>query len=156
MNMISTIEVAQDYSFRGITPAHRQAVVVIASDSPQTVEQLVQVCEFFDLGVEVVASDENLLQMLRENRPMAVVTDVDGIAQDGFHVMRLVAAYDHDLPTMVLTQGDPVLMGAVDAMQELWDLTMVTRTTDKPLAGQLAEFLFAAGRRAGCMRLVHV
>jgi len=156
MNMISTIEVSRAYSFHGVSPANRQAVVVIASDCPQTVEQLERVCDFFDLGVEVVASEENLLQLLRDNRPMAVIADVDGVVQDGFHAMRIVAAHDHDLPVMVLTHGDPALMGAADAMQELWDLTMVSRTTDKPLAGQVAEFLFTAGRRAGCMRLVHV
>lgn len=154
--MMSPVEVSQEFGFRSIAPAGRQALVVIASDSPETVAQLEQVCAFFDLAVEVAASDENLPDMLREHRPMAVIADVDCHAQDGFHAMRMVAAYDQDLPIMVLTHGDPVLMGAADAMQDLWNLTMVSRTSLKPLAGQLAEFLFTAGRRAGCMRLVRV
>lgn len=156
MNMISPIDATRDIEFLGTAPANRQALVMIVSDAPETVAQLEQVCGFFDLGVEIVASDENLMQMLRLNRPMAVITDVDGVAQDGFHAMRVVAAYDRDLPIMVLTHGEPVLMGAADAMQELCDLTMVSRTSAKPLAGQLAEFLFVAGRRAGCMRLVQI
>jgi hypothetical protein len=156
MNMISSVPAASDYDFRSIAPANRQALVVIASDSAATIDQLTQACGFFDLAIEVVASDVDLLRMLGHHRPMAVIADVDGVTRDGFHAMRVVAAYDRDLPTMVLTHGDPVLMGAADAMQELWHLTMVTRTTDDPVASQLAEFLFLAGRRAGCMRLVHV
>ena len=156
MNMISSVEAVRSYSFQNISPANRQAVVLIVSDSAETAIQLESVCAFFDLAVEVVASDENMLAMLREQRPMAVVSEIVGGAQDGFHAMRVVASYDPDLPIMVLTNGDPILMGAADAMQELCNLTMVSRTTAKPLAGQLAEFLFLAGRRAGCMRLVRV
>ena len=156
MNMILPTQATRDFGFVGISPANRQALVVIASDSPQTIAQLEQVCGFFDLAVEVVPGEEDLMGMLREHRPMAVIADADGIGRDGFFAMQVVAAYDHDLPIMVLTHGDPALMGAADAMQELWDLTMVARSTDKPLAGQLADFLFLAGRRAGCMRLVQV
>jgi hypothetical protein len=156
MNMITSLEASLNLSFSGAAPANRQALVVIASDSAAVVQQLEQVCVFFDLGVQIVDSEEELLSMLREHRPMAVIADVDGVSRDGFHAMRVVGDYDHDLPIMVLTHGDPVLMGAADAMQELWNLTMVSRTSAKPLAGQLAEFLFAAGRRAGCMRLVQV
>jgi CheY-like chemotaxis protein len=156
MNMITSIEASPNYSFSGVAPANRQALVLIVSDSAAVVEQLERVCAFFDLGVEIVASEEELLPMLRDHRPMAVIADVDCETRDGFDAMRVVAGYDHDLPIMVLTHGDPVLMGAADAMQELWHLTMVNRTSTKPLAGQLAEFLFASGRRAGCMRLVQV
>jgi len=156
MNMISSIDASRDYGFRSIAPANRQAVVLIACDSPETTAQLQQICAFFDLGTELAESDEDMLAILREHRPMAVIADIDGRTQDGFHAMRVVASYDHDLPVMVMTHGDAVLMGAADAIQELFNLTMVTRTTAKPLAGQLAEFLFAAGRRAGCMRLIRV
>jgi hypothetical protein len=156
MNMIPPEPAVLDCVFQSIAPANRQAIVVIASDSSATIRQLTRVCDFFDLGIEVVPSDGDLLGVLRHHRPMAVIADVDGVAQDGFHAMRVVASHDHDLPVMVLTHGDPVLMGAADAMQELWNLAMVTRTTDRPLASQLAEFLFAAGRSAGCMRLVRI
>jgi hypothetical protein len=47
-------------------------------------------------------------------------------------------------------------MGAADAVQEVWGLTQVSQTSAYPLAGQLVSFLFMAGRRAGCMRLVPV
>ncbi|HVZ07337.1 hypothetical protein [Rhodopila sp.] len=156
MNMVAPVQLSRNLSSVGASPADRQALVMIVSDTPHTVDRLEEVCGFFDLGVQVVAGDDTLLTSLREHRPMAVITDVEAGEQDGFHIMRMVALYDRDLPVMVLTHGDPILMGAADATQELCDLTMVCRTTAKPLAGQIAEFLFVAGRRAGCMRLVQV
>ena len=156
MNMITSLAASHDFGFQSIGAAYRQALVVIASDSPETIHDLEVICEFFDLAVEIVSAGTDMMRLLRDNRPMAVIADIDGEEQDGFHSMKVVASYDRDLPIMMLTGGDPVLMGATDAMQELWQLTMVSRTTDKPLAGQLAEFLFIAGRRAGCMRLVQV
>jgi DNA-binding NtrC family response regulator len=156
MNMITSLAVSHDYGFQSIGAAYRQALVVIASDSPDTIQQLEMVCEFFDLAVETVSAGTDLLRVLRDNRPMAVITDIDGHEQDGFHAMKVVGTFDRDLPVMILTGGDPVMMGAVDAVQESWNLTMVSRTTQANLAGQLAEFLYTAGRRAGCMRLVQV
>jgi hypothetical protein len=41
-------------------------------------------------------------------------------------------------------------------VQGLCGLTSVTSTSGFPIAGQLVAFLFAAGRRAGCMHLVPV
>ncbi len=70
--------------------------------------------------------------------------------------MKVIARYSRDLPIMLLTDGDPMMMGAADAVQDLWGLTSVTRTSGFPVAGQLVGFLFSAGRRAGCMRLVPV
>ncbi len=156
MNMIASLDTSRDYGFQSVGGAHRQALVLIASSAPEVVRQLAAVCEFFDLGVEVAAPGMDLMKQLRENRPMAVITDIDGPEQDGYHTMKIVGTYDRDLPIMILTAGDPVMMGAADAVQETWDLTMVSRTTQSNLAGQLANFLFTAGRRAGCMRLVQV
>jgi hypothetical protein len=87
---------------------------------------------------------------------MAVISSVDGLEQDGFHTMKIVARYNRELPIMLLTDGDPVLMGAADAVQDLWGLTSVTRTSGFPVAGQLMAFLFDAGRRAGSLRLVPI
>jgi hypothetical protein len=87
---------------------------------------------------------------------MAVISDVDGEDQDGFHTMKVIAGYDRELPIMLLTGGDAVLMGAADAVQDMWGLASVTRTSGFPMAGQLVAFLFGAGRRTGGMRLVPV
>jgi CheY-like chemotaxis protein len=154
MNMIASQHLTLDRP--SVVATASQGVVVIVSDDPATIERLVPVCEFLDLRFEVVSAGIELDRVLREHRPMAVITDVEGENQDGFHTMKQVARYSRDLPILLLTAGDAMLMGAVDALQELCRLTSVTTTSEFPAAGQLVAFLFNAGRRAGCTRLVPV
>jgi CheY-like chemotaxis protein len=156
MNMIDSRLLSSDHLFLGTVTVPKQNVVAIVSDNPDTIEQLSPVCEFLDLKIEVVSAGADLEQVLQEHRPMAVVSDVEGEAQDGFHTMKQVARYSHDLPVLLLTAGDSVMMGAADAVQALWGLTSVTSTSAFPIAGQLVQFLFNAGRRAGCMRLIPI
>lgn len=156
MNMIATRHLSPDQAFLGSVTGAKQGVVCIVSDDPATVEKLAPVCEFLDLKVEIVSAEMDLDHFLSEHRPMAVISEVEGEVQDGFHTMKQVACYSRDLPILLLTNGDAVLMGAVDAMQAIWGLTSVTSTSEFPIAGQLVQFLFNAGRRAGCMRLIPV
>jgi CheY-like chemotaxis protein len=156
MNMIASHALFRDYDFPGTMTAVKQGVVAIVSDDPATIDSLAPVFDFLDLKMEVVATGTDLMQVLRDERPMAVISDMDGEEQDGFHTMKMVAQYHRDLPVLLLTGGDAVLMGAADAVQDLWGLTSVTRTSEFAIAGQLVAFLFSAGRRAGCMRLVPV
>jgi len=156
MNMIAPRNLSHDHNFLGTVTTAQQGVVVIVSDDRATIENLGQVCEFLELKMEVVSTGVDLSRVLRDSSPMAVISDVDGVDQDGFHVMKLIARYNCDLPIMLLTGGDSMLMGAADAVQELWGLTSVTRTSGFPVAGQLVAFLFGAGRKTGCMRLVPV
>jgi DNA-binding NtrC family response regulator len=136
--------------------ATQQGIVAVVSDDPATVQKLQPVCEFLDLKMEVVSTATDLTRVMQELGPMAIISDVDGTDQDGFHAMKLVARHNRELPVMLLTDGDAALMGAADAVQDLWGLTSVTRTSGFPVAGQLVAFLFGAGRRAGCMRLVPI
>lgn len=157
MNMIASRSVSPDHAFPGSTAAvAKQGVVAIVSDNRQTIDQLAPVCEFLDLRIEVVSTGVDLEQVLLEHRPMAVVSDIEGDEQDGFHTMKMVARYNRDLPILLLTAGDSVLMGAADAVQSVWGLTTVSSTSGFPMAGQLVQFLFSAGRRAGCMRLIPI
>jgi CheY-like chemotaxis protein len=154
MNMIASPLSKSDRS--GTMTATRQGLVAIVSEDLATIERLAPVCEFLDLKIQVVSVGTELEGVLREHHPMAVITDVEGESQDGFHTMKQVARHSRDLPILLLTEGDAVLMGAVDAVQGLWGLTSVTTTSGFPMAGQLVAFLFNAGRRAGCMRLIPV
>ena len=156
MNMLASRTVSQDQDFLGTLSAQQQGIVVIVSDNSATLEQLAPVCEFLDLRMEVVATGQDLSRVLSEQTPMAAIVDVDGQDQDGFHTMKLIARNNRGLPIMLLTGGDPALMGAADAVQDVWGLTAVTLSSDFPIAGQLVGFLFNAGRAAGCMRLVPV
>ena len=154
--MIAHQTVSQDRRFPGSVAAANQGVVAIVTDSKACVENLAPVFDFLELRMEVVSTSAELVQVLQDINPMAVITDVEGENQDGFHTMKLVARYNTDLHIMLLTDGDPVLMGAADAVQDLWGLTSVTRTSGFPVAGQLVAFLFSAGRKAGSMRLVPI
>jgi CheY-like chemotaxis protein len=156
MNMIASGGLSQAHDFSGSTFAPVQGVIALVSDDAATIARLVPVCEFLDLRAVVISTGTDLTEVLREHRPMAVISDMDGDEQDGFHTMKVIARHDRDLPVMLLTNGDAVLMGAVDAIQGLSGLTAVTTTSGFPLAGQLVAFLFSAGRRTGCMRLVPV
>jgi CheY-like chemotaxis protein len=158
MNMLATRSLSRDQNFLGTmaVAAAAQGIVVVVTDDPAKIAGLAPVCEFLELRMEVVAVGTDLTRVLQEHNPMAVISDVEGQDQDGFHIMKLVARYSRDLPIMLLTAGDAVLMGAADAVQDLLGLTSVTRTSGFPVAGQLVGFLFSAGRRAGCMRLVPV
>lgn len=156
MNMLAPRSLSRDVDFLGSMTTARQGVVVVVSDDPATVEHLAPVCEFLELRMEVVSTGTDLTGILRQHNPMAVISAIEGVDQDGFHTMKVIARHSRDLPIMLLTDGDPIMMGAADAVQDLWGLTSVTRTSGFPVAGQLVGFLFSAGRRAGCMRLVPV
>ncbi|HVY18131.1 MAG TPA: hypothetical protein VHB27_23125 [Rhodopila sp.] len=156
MNMMVTDTLTRDYSFAGSMLSARPGVVALFSDNPETVAAMAPVCEFLELRLEVISAGTDLMTVLRTERPVALISDVDCIDHDGFHTMKIVARFNPDMPLLLLTGGDPALMGAADAVQDLWGLTHVIQTSALPAAGQLVNFLFSAGRKAGCMRLVPV
>jgi CheY-like chemotaxis protein len=156
MNMITPAFATSGYSFSTTVPVTRQATVVVVSDDPATIANLQPVLDFVDLQMETVACGADLITVLDAHRPMAVIVGVDGGDQDGFYTMAMIARYNRDVPIMILTDGDATLMGAADAVQELCGLTAVTCSSGFPMAAQLVDFLFHAGRKAGCMRLVPI
>jgi CheY-like chemotaxis protein len=156
MNMIKSISTSLDHGFLSAISSPNQGVVVLVSDDPDVVDKLEPVCAFLELKTEFVSSGQDLLTTLRMHQPIAVISDIDGEEQDGFHTMKVVADYQRELPIFMLTAGDPVLLGASDAVQQVCGLTSVSHSSGAPLAGELISFLFGAGRRAGCMRLVPI
>jgi CheY-like chemotaxis protein len=156
MNMIKSAAALRDQGYLSALASADQGVVVLVSDDPAIAEKLQPVCDFLELRTECVSSGQDLLTMLRSQHPIAVISDIEGEEQDGFHTMKVVADYHRDLPVFMLTDGDPILMGAADAVQEVCGLTSVAQSTGAPLATELVPFLFGAGRRAGCMRLVPI
>jgi CheY-like chemotaxis protein len=156
MNMLKPTAALRDQAFLSTAAESKPGVVMVVSDDPVVAEHLQPVCAFLDLRTECVSSRQDLLTMLRTQQPIAVISDIEGEEQDGFHTMKVVADYHRDLPVFMLTEGDPILMGATDAVQEVCGLTSVVRSTGSQLAGELVSFLFTAGRRAGCMRLVPI
>jgi hypothetical protein len=87
---------------------------------------------------------------------MAVVAAMDAPGQDGGNVLMTVARHDPSLPVLLVTNGDPALAGAVDAVTTLWGLTEVVQPSAWPSPGELAEFLCMAGVRGNCLGLMPV
>jgi DNA-binding NtrC family response regulator len=137
-----------------MTATQCHATVVVVSDSGEVASVLDNICDFLGFGIELLSTDMDVAPFLERHRPMAVVSELDGRGQDGCHVMMKVADYDPGLPILMLTGDDAALAGAVDAIEELWSLTGVTKTPELPEIGQLVEFLFQAGRRGDCVRIM--
>ena len=83
------------------------------------------VCDCLNVTVERMPTHDDLASLLRQRRPMAVVAEMDAAGQDGCHVLMTVAAHDRDLPVLLITGDDPALLGAIDAVEEIWRLTSV-------------------------------
>ena len=134
----------------------REATVVVVEDEPLWSEAIRELCAFLEVRLACVPSRVDLGLVLREHRPMAVLANMDAAGQDGPHVMKLIAAYDPDLPIMVLTGGDAALAGAADGVEEVWGLTSVVTRDDPPGPGEFVEFLFRAGQSGRCLGLLPV
>jgi hypothetical protein len=133
--------------------ATRQALVLVIEDNVDLSVAFRSVCECLDVAVERISTHDDLAMALRQYRPMAVVSEMDAAGQDGGHVLITVAAHDRDLPVLLIT-GDPVLLGAIDAVKEVWRLTSVVTWPRLQEIGALVDFLFRSGRKGNCMRLM--
>lgn len=156
---IGTAEII-DRPWATATPSNRpvpaQHSVLIVRDADQNSDYLDSVCEFLDIGVEHATTTDDLGSILAMLNPMALITDLTGEVQDGFHVMKMVAGHDRSLPVLLLTSNDPALLGAVDAVQEVWGLRRVTTVSPAAGIGALVDFICRAARSAGRSRLMRV
>jgi CheY-like chemotaxis protein len=143
-------EIASPNSQRG-SPQH---AVLVVRDHNRNDDYLESVCEFLDIEVQHAATGDDLRAMLTSLRPMAVIADLDGEVQDGFHVMKMAADYDRSVPILLLTGYDPVLLGAIDAVQEVWGLTRVGTVAATAGIGALVDFICHAARDAGRPRIL--
>jgi CheY-like chemotaxis protein len=126
-----------------------QHAVLVVRDPDGNSDYLESVCEFLDIEVQHAATGDDLRAMLDTLRPMAVIADLDGEVQDGFHVMKIAADYDPTVPILLLTSYDPALLGAIDAVQEVWGLTRVATAAATAGIGALVDFICHAARDAG-------
>jgi DNA-binding NtrC family response regulator len=130
--------------------------VLIIDDGEFLFEAFRNICECLGVSVQRMPSRDDLGAALRTRRPMAVVAEVDAAGQDGCHVLMAIAQHDSELPVLLLTGEDPAMIGAVDAVEEIWQLASVTKWQRLLGIGAVIDFLFQAGRKAGCMRLMSV
>jgi CheY-like chemotaxis protein len=136
--------------------SRRMPLIVVLEDGPELSDTMRALCDFLSISVDRINSNEDLLPLLQRGQPMAVVAAMDAAGQDGGNVLMTVARHDPTLPVLLMTDGDPVLAGAVDAVTELWGLTQVVQTAACPSPGALAEFLCRAGLRGNCLALLPI
>ena len=134
----------------------REPLIVVVEDGIDLSEPFRVICECLGIEVQRMLSKDDLGCVLRDRRPMAVIAAMDGAGQDGCHVLMTIAAHDRSMPALLITGPDPVLLGAVDAVEELWELTSVEKWQDTLGVGAMVDFLFRAGRKGGCIRLMSV
>ena len=134
----------------------RQPILLLVADDDSILEVLQPICDFLDIAVERIPSEHDLTDALTECRPMGVVTELDCRGQDGYNVMITVAKHDCNLPILLITGDEPALVGAVDAIEELFHLGSLARSATLPGVGDLVNFIFTAGRRGRCIRMMPV
>jgi CheY-like chemotaxis protein len=137
-------------------PRRRMALALAVEDGHVMSEALRAICDFLEISVKQVNSCEDLLPLLEECQPMAVIAGMDATGQDGCNVLMTVARHDPSLPVLLMTGAEPAAAGAVQAVTELWGLTEVMQTASWPVPGTLAEFLCRAGMRGHCLALMPV
>ncbi|HEY7579428.1 MAG TPA: hypothetical protein VH855_17680 [Acetobacteraceae bacterium] len=134
--------------------ASREPLVLVIEDDEEYSTAFRSVCDCLDVAVERLATREDLRSVLTQRHPMAVVAAMEAAGQDGCHVLMTVAAYDRDLPVLLITGDDPALLGAIDAVEELWQLSSVAKWPRLLGIGPVVDFVFRAGRKGNCMRLM--
>jgi hypothetical protein len=149
------IDPIQDVTPFGDRTISLQNSVLVVRDSDRVNDYLDSVCELLDIGVEHATTADDLGPILNGLRPIAVIADVEGEMADGFHIMKLVANYDRSLPVLLLTTNEPTILGAVDAVREVWGLRRVATATGDGI-GELVDFVCHAARDAGRSRLIRV
>jgi len=150
------IELRSVDGVRNIEPIQRHPVLLIVEDGDGTAVAIQPICDFLDIAVETLPSEYDLAGALRDYHPMGVVAHLDCQGQDGCHVMMTVAQHDRSLPVLLLTGDDSALAGAADAVEELWKLEAVVKFPKLPGIGAIVDFIFRAGRKGRCLRLVPV
>lgn len=134
----------------------REAVIVVVQDNDEHLGALDCICECLGITIERMSSHEDLAANLRLYHPMAVVAEMDAQGQDGCHVLITIANYDRTLPALIITNDDPVSLGAIDAVEELWHVETVLKWPRLLGASDIVNFLFRAGRSGNCLRLLPV
>jgi CheY-like chemotaxis protein len=121
-----------------------QPLVVVCEEQRPNGRSLAAMCEMLGVRVEVLSGSSGLFEFLHYMQPRAVISDLVLAEYDGFDVMKLVADYDRSLPLLMVT-SDPVMLGAVDAIEELWCLSNVWRLDGHLAPSAIAEFLYRTG-----------
>ena len=134
----------------------RGQIVLVVEDRPRLSRTVGYICDFLSLPMERVSTGSDLALLLAERQPLAVICELEGGIQDGCHIMKTVAKHNPSLPILLVTGSDDALIGAADAVEEIWGLSSVVKLNEAPGLGDVVDFLFRSGRLAGSARTAPV
>ncbi len=136
--------------------AVRPPVLLVVEEQAGLADSIAELCAFLDIKVARTQPGAALATALRGVAPIGVLTESDA---DGLRIcttLKTIASYDPSLPTLVVTDGSPTILGTLDGAEYLWRLTGVARIADTHNPGAVVDFLARAGRRNGTGRLLSV
>ncbi len=136
-----------------MTEQETQRVVVLANQLGVSAT-MVAMCEALEIEVVAVHSHHELPFRLHHHRPIAVISELDPAGQASCSALRHIAAYDPNMPVLLISGEDPAAQGTIDAAEQLWGLSGLERHRDAPSLSDLIGFLFHAGRQSGLGRLI--
>ncbi len=117
---------------------------------------LAPLCEALDIRVVCAASHHDVPIRLHRDHPICIVSGLEAAGPTSCAILRSVAAYDPDMPVLLITGDDPAIDGAIDVAERLWGLTGLFRLSNVPGPGDMMNFLFLAGRKDGTGRLMPI
>jgi DNA-binding NtrC family response regulator len=137
----------------GMTEQETQRVIVLAgSDGVSSTVRAM--CDALLIELVAINSHHDLPFRLHHHRPMAVISEIDPQGIASCAALRSIAAYNPEMPVLLVAGDDPTVLGTIDAAEQLWCLSSLHRLAAPPAASDLIGFLFQAGRHSGLGRLI--
>ncbi len=140
---------------RYVSEDETQRVIVLAGREGASTT-LTEMCDALEIETITVSCHHDLPLRLHHMRPIAVISELDPQSLACCAALRSIAAYDQDTPVLLVSGNYPIVLGTIDAAQELWKLSGLYLLASAPGPSDLIQFLFRAGRQAGMGRLVPV
>lgn len=132
--------------------SHRANLLVVIEDAPALSPMLRPICEYLGLILRPASSAAELIDVLEDYRPLAIISPFEAEFMDGGHILKTIATQDPSLPVMLLTQQNPAFQGAVAAMVDVFGLPHVRVPAQDPTMGDLVDFLAHAARHTRIRR----
>lgn len=115
---------------------------------------LARMAEALEVRLVAVSSHHDLPFRLHLSRPMAIIAETDPQTEASCAALRCIAAFDQEMPVLLVSGNDPGAQGTIDAAEKLWGLTGLHQLPHVPGPSDLLAFLFHAGRQSGTGRLI--
>lgn len=128
--------------------------VIVLQDASGPSETIVAMCAALEIEIVHVSALYDLPFRLHHHQPVAVIATMDLCERTSCAALRAVAGYNPDLPVMLVAPNDPASQGTIDAAEQIWNLSAITRLTGGPGPRDLIGFLFQAGRWSNTGQLI--